>query len=518
MTEATLEPIFVVDKEGLRKLLARKGFAWMIPELVQNAWDERSKVVRVGLTWDIEPQGKGKTATGLAGLTVEDDDPDGFQDLTHAYTLFAESAKKDLSDKRGRFNVGEKLVVAACQTATIFTTTGTVEFTEQGRLVSKSTRDAGSLFVGQVPMSRGEFDECLRVARMLFPPAGIETYLNGELLAVREPLREFKATLRTPTGPTLKIRDRKTPIRVYEPLDGETPTLYEMGIPVVETGDRWHVDVGQKVPLNMDRDSVTPAYLRTVRSAVMSACHDLLDEDAMMESWVIDGARDDDVTPEALEAMLAGRYGEKVVAYSPSDPEANKIAVSQGFTVLTGGSLPKDVWANVKSHGLVKSAAQVTPSPRPEGERQEKPREQWTDGMLRHAAFVRLLSFKLMMADVEIAVVDDPTSMNFSAAFMRLPHSNKGRFSFNYRSLGAKFFDLSPVDEGPLSLTIHELGHFYESDHLSRGYYKALTDLGARCARVALDDPGFFEWALTADPKTVLDAVDVAALVEQVAA
>jgi 3-(3-hydroxy-phenyl)propionate hydroxylase len=31
-------------------------------------------------------------------------------DLTHAFTLFAESAKKGDAEKRGRFNLGEKLV------------------------------------------------------------------------------------------------------------------------------------------------------------------------------------------------------------------------------------------------------------------------------------------------------------------------------------------------------------------------------------------------------------------------
>ena len=46
-----------------------------------------------------------------------------------------------------------------------------------------------------------------------------------------------------------------------------------MGIPVVETGDRYHVDVQQKVPLNMDRDNVTPAYLRAIRVAVLNATH-----------------------------------------------------------------------------------------------------------------------------------------------------------------------------------------------------------------------------------------------------
>ena len=69
----------------------------------------------------------------------------------------------------------------------------------------------------------------------------------------------------------LRKTNRKTQVRVYEPLPGETAMLYEMGIPVVDTGDRFHIDVGQKVPLNMDRDNVTPAYLRAIRVAVLNA-------------------------------------------------------------------------------------------------------------------------------------------------------------------------------------------------------------------------------------------------------
>jgi len=49
----------------------------------------------------------------------------------------------------------------------------------------------------------------------------------------------------------LRKTSRKTLVRVYEPAEGEAAMLYEMGIPVVETGDRFHVDVQQKVPLNM---------------------------------------------------------------------------------------------------------------------------------------------------------------------------------------------------------------------------------------------------------------------------
>lgn len=62
---------------------------------------------------------------GRALLEVTDDSPEGFADLTHAYTLFAESAKKGDPLKRGPFNLGEKLVLAISDTVQIATTTGT---------------------------------------------------------------------------------------------------------------------------------------------------------------------------------------------------------------------------------------------------------------------------------------------------------------------------------------------------------------------------------------------------------
>ena len=86
---------FEVDKEGLGKLLERKGKKFIIYELVQNAWDQDITAVDINLT---RVDGKRQ-----AEVTVQDDDPAGFADLAHAYTMFAESQKK--TDSRSdRFN------------------------------------------------------------------------------------------------------------------------------------------------------------------------------------------------------------------------------------------------------------------------------------------------------------------------------------------------------------------------------------------------------------------------------
>jgi hypothetical protein len=74
-----------VDLRGLQKILSRRGKEFLVYELVQNAWDERASTVEVTLPRPV----RGRTI-----LTVIDDAPEGFRNLAHAFTLFAESYKK----------------------------------------------------------------------------------------------------------------------------------------------------------------------------------------------------------------------------------------------------------------------------------------------------------------------------------------------------------------------------------------------------------------------------------------
>jgi hypothetical protein len=95
---------FSVDKEGLAAILERRGKAWAVLELIQNALDTASPVVDVMLT--------SVPGAPYAVLTVADTDPDGFKDLAHAYTLFAPSQRAGDAEKRGRFNKRRQLFEA----------------------------------------------------------------------------------------------------------------------------------------------------------------------------------------------------------------------------------------------------------------------------------------------------------------------------------------------------------------------------------------------------------------------
>ncbi|MEX2140969.1 MAG: hypothetical protein WD894_17020 [Pirellulales bacterium] len=473
------ETWFNVDKRGLAALMKGRSKAYILHELVSNAWDQQVTTVEV----TIEPL-PNKAA---AAIRVVDDDPEGFTDLSHAYTLFASSEKKANAEKRGRFNLGEKLVLALAHRAEIITTKGGVRFDESGRHTLRGCRSKGSQIEVEVPITRAEMDEMIASTRCLIKPPGIKTTVNGEELPERESVANFQTKLPTLIADeegVLRRIERKTRVQVYEPLPGEVAMLYEMGIPVVETGDRFHVDVQQKVLLNSDRDNVTPAYLRAVRVAVLNNV-EIEPEDAS-QTWVREACSDERAAPEAVKKALTARFGENAVAYDPSDPEANKISTAEGRQIVYGGNLTAAEWENARRAGALPPAGQVTPSPKPfhpDGT-PLNPVRQWTDGMFRVADFILRAHEELIGKPIDVTFVND-RDWKFNATYGR------SGFILNLHCLGRDFFEQG-ISERVIDLVIHEFGHAHSSDHLSRAYNDALTMLGAKMTRLALEKPELF--------------------------
>lgn len=487
-------PTFEVDKDGLAKLMARRGPSFALLELISNAWDEAATTVDASISW----------SGGKAKIRVEDDSPEGFADLTHAYRLFAESAKKADATKRGRFNLGEKLVIAVCDSVEIATTTGTIRFDKKGRTHSNDARIAGSVFSGTLKMTYAEYEQAIADVLLLIPPAHVTTTFNGAALLRREPIATFEEVLQTEIADiegNLRRSFRKGTVQVFEPRGNEVPMLYELGIPVVPTGDQWHVSIAQKVPLNVDRDNVTPAYLRDVRRAVLDHCHGLLLAEDSGAKWIDDALSDEKVAPETVIAAMTARFGEKRVAHDPSDPEANKIAVANGYTVVASRSLSKDVWAAVKASGALPPAGQVTPSAwaimnknQGEDERKTIPPSQWTDGMIIHADFARVLAKHVIsVPDLKIEMVNDQACRNFSATWLKLGPTS-ARLAWNVQTLGRAFFDRSVMHERNLALLIHEMAHQASGDHLSEDYYDEMCAIGARLANLIQKNPTFNDY------------------------
>jgi hypothetical protein len=477
---------FEVDKEGLAKLLERKGKEWVLYELIQNSWDTNAKKIAVLL-------GMSKDIKGYSDIEVIDDHPEGWKDLTHAWTLYAESEKKGNAEKRGRFNLGEKLVLALCKHARIETTTGGVMFDVDGRHTLRSKREKGSRFAAVFRMNQEERDAAAIAVMKLLPPQGVETTFNGAPILSRTPLRVIEATLPTEVADAegiLRRSARKTKIEIYAPLPGEVASIYEMGIPVVEVGpeggDKYHYNVLQKVPLNSDRDNVTPAYLREIRTLVLNEMYKEVRQEEATAPWVRDAAEDEDVSKEAMTHVITERFGEKKVIFDPSDQEGTKIAVSQGYTVMTPGSLSREEWANVKRFQVALPAGQVTPSPRPytpEGGAQKiLAEEKWTPGIKKVVEYAKYVAAGVLNATIRVKIVTD-VSWPFAATF-----GPGGELTLNVGRLGYAWFDSGSwgaVDE----LLSHEFAHFWSADHLSEQFHEAICRVSARLLSLALQDP-----------------------------
>jgi len=507
---------FDVSADGLAKLVERRGGSGgddndgsdklaLIIELVSNALDAKG-TTRVEIV--LEPEEGVPQAT----VIVRDDSTEGFADITHAWTLFAESTRKVDPHARGRFDVGEKLVLALCTEASIISTKSAVMFDARGRTSMKARRERGTEFQGLMRITRAELAKVKIGLRKIIAPPGVTIVVNGEALPERKILKTVEATLPTELADengVLRRSTRKTTVGIYEPLLGEEPMLYELGIPVVATGDKFDVSIGQKVPLTLDRDNVPPSFLRAVRTLIVNAMHDRLTEDDGNATFVNEALGDKNVTPEAANKALDLKFTKKRAIWDPSDREANMNLESQGYTLIKGGQLTGDQWANAKKHDPnLKPAGQIAPTKKalfgPGGKDTWVPREKWTPAIRAVVAYSADICRELTGSRVEVSILSDITE-SWGACY-----GSQG-LVFNLGRLGHDFFDECVASEMTVNanvvrpkvetmrptvrlnqLLIHELGHHVESNHLDERYHDALCNLGAKLARLALTKPELF--------------------------
>jgi hypothetical protein len=493
---------FTAHKEGLRqiaeRLVERRGFGIVGGELYQNVMDTNATECTITL--------QKISGRPLAELCVTDNDPSGFPDLTHAWTVFAPSLKKTDPTKAGRFNVGEKMVLAFCKQARIHTTKGLVEFDVDGRKdYPRRKREVGTEFWAHIDCNQERYDQFVEYMRQLIVKPGLALTVNGEVIQSRKPIHTFVEKLPTEIAGedgTLRKSIRQCEVQVYDPLPGETPTLYEMGIPVVETGDKWHYNVMQKVPLNVDRDNVTPAYLRDLRVVVFNEMHDEITEEDTTATWVNEATDDEDCVPEAVEAYRVMRYGKKSVAFDPTNPEANAEAAAHGYTVIPSRGLSSGQRKNLYDAGTLVSSSTAFPlagkgaySDDPNATPVEViPEDNWTDAMRSIHEYTEGVARRLLSKRVNVRFVNC-TSYAYkawSACFGRGHALSSSSFDYNLHALGKKWFE-GGVTEVIDDLILHELAHEFESNHLSEDYYRACTKLGARLKAEAMRDPDWFK-------------------------
>jgi hypothetical protein len=494
-----------IDKEGLRKSLGQKDKVFLLTEMVSNAWDEDITQVEVSLTRPDE--------SGFSWLRVTDNSPTGWADLSHSHTMFAESTKKGKSEKRGRFNAGEKDVLALAIEAKLTTVKGQVLFNEDGtRTEGTETRTVGSEFVAKFKLTLDEYEHICNQAKLLIPPKGITTLFNGNPIQHRKSCGSFTESLQTPLADkegVLRNTERKATVHLYARHPGETAMIYEMGIPVVELGgdDAWHVNVMQKVPLSRDRDNVNPAYLRKIRVGVLNAMHEKLKTaDDAAAVWVREAVSSPKSSDEAVKHVMITRFGDKHVSRDFSDKGSKNEAVSQGFTVLEGGTLSGPEWARYKDvkdekgERVLKTSAEVAPTDHKGGKLKPEmfvPQDEWTPAMKGYAALVAVIGFRLINKPVVTRYIDDK-DVHLEGCFIKGFSGDKSKKGFE-REWGFMTVNLAYVNPESnferYSLLLHELAHdvVESNDHLHHDFYDTVNDLGAKLAVLIQDEPKLFD-------------------------
>lgn len=473
-----------IDTDGFRKRVAWRGIVGVLTELVSNAFDESITRCDVRIT---------QTAFNKYALSVEDDAPDGFKNLDDSYTLYADSYKAALADKRGRFNVGEKIAIVLCETASITSTTGTRVFTRNDVSRSKIRRAKGTLFEGVIRSTKGDVARALDVLGSLIVPEGVDFTVNGERIERPARIAQVEASLPTVAanadGELVKTA-RITTVDVYR-RRGERGAIYELGVPVLGVEHPYIMDVRQKVPLSTDRNNVTPGFYRKLCGAVLDGTADLLTEDEARSKGVVEGiaqAKSD----SAVIAVAEKRHGRERYVPDPKNAEGNGTLFARGYQPVYGGSYDRETWARLNAAQAIPSVNVLMPKTTVPPERYDG---EITTAMRITADFAKALCRELLGKSL---TVEFSGNRNVDCVAQCGP-SGEGAASltFHVHKLGGPgWFSTVPlVEPRVLDLILHELGHHNAAQDCTRAHTAEVTKLAAELVKRVLVAPlGFRDY------------------------
>ena len=463
---------FSISTLGMRELHVDREPWMLVKELVQNAWDEvpEATVCRVKITPGVRD--------GVTLVVVEDDGP-GFSDITDSFTLMKPTAKRLDPTRRGRFNIGEKEIISVAIEAEIRTVGHTVVFPpEGGREVKRNRRKRGTVITALLPWTAEQATELVEVLRR-FRPTDCGLEVNGEVVPRREPVASRETRLSTvlqsePGGPLRPTR-RVTNIDVIERV-AETGWLYELGIPIQAVDALYDVDVGQKVPMPPNRDTVGKAYLQDIYAEMLNAAYSELRGEDFAAQWVRTALEDDRVTPAAVKAAVTGRYGEKVTIWS-SDTDSNMRATEAGYEVLHPRSMSPEERKSLRERGEVRGALELFPPSGKQAPREAEDSELTGDHRAFAAWTVKLAAYAGLDATVEF-VFDKQARYGACCT----ASTDSPEVTYNLARLQPEFF----AERGPdqLALVIHELGHAHARKAMEHGpkWGRSCTAVGAMIA------------------------------------
>ena len=351
---------FAVDTDGLKEILGEQPLWRHSVELATNVFDEfngyseRSKPTTCKVS--VERDSKGRSSW----IEVQDDGA-GFERIEDVFTFFGTTSKRSTATVSGRFNSGEKQLLALAREWTVETAGKLIKF-DGSKRINRSSQNLGTTIRANIVCTRDEETEIIEGFKSLFAPQGLNYTVNGDQVT-----RLFYDYFTNVTLPTVILHEgsmsrtaRRTGVEVYK---SEEPMLYELGIPVCEIGKgfKYSLNILQKVPVSMTRDNVPASFMDTAIGRVLEGLtldgHVLLteeDEGAEFTKGAFAKIKDAD----ALSILTKQLFGDMVVRWS-SSPEANLLAEKQGFKILPRNTFSKEVNKKLDDSNTAPSSLEV---------------------------------------------------------------------------------------------------------------------------------------------------------------
>jgi hypothetical protein len=196
----------------------------------------------------------------------------------------------------------------------------------------------------------------------------------------------------------------------------------------------------------------------------------------------------------AVGAFIKQKYGEKRVAFDPSNPDANGAALAGGYTIIPSRGLSSGQRQNAYEHGFLHTASEEFPTagkgaygkdgePVPVIEE-----DKWSDAMRNIVRYTEWVGKELLGKPIFVRIV---LCKHFEGKAWGACYGYQN-FDYNLWTLGKKWFDQG-ITEDVDKLIIHELAHDLASNHVLDDYHEACCLMGAKLKRLALDDPDKFD-------------------------
>jgi hypothetical protein len=492
----------LISADGFAMQQAGRDPALLVKELLQNSLDSSPSRIE----FQVEYEHATKTV-----LVTCDDLGEGVPDLELMRTVF-HTSKTDSHFKRGRMGRGFKEMLVIANSARVESKNQIIEFYRDKKgspfvKTTHGTRSLGTKVQMVMPWTPSQAEDIVQYFERILVPDTVQLTVNGNLIAPRKPKYTTKAALPTECfdGNRWIKPVRKTLVNLVPVINNETPFVYEMGIPVcpLEWDQPYNLDVGQRVPMNPNRDAVASGFLTKLHRAALPVLVDEMDSTGALADWVGSAAAGS-IEPVQI-AIVDKAFGSNAVRSVPKfgkhsfDDDAQE---TLDATIVNVRHLPSGFKSLALRH--IKTSREVVKAHQKELASQQSIDAEATleidqDAILRaHIDAVggmprvkRVCEFAKWFCDAILEQLQEPNQCKVKFGVLKgadATWSDQGAIltlSIAYAPIW-----MNPVSRSGLQLLIHEVAH-EKSAHHGLSYTQTMEDVAGIAAELMLRQYSF---------------------------